>query len=96
MSKFNAIELFDSQGYTVVTKGGGAALSFLKTAPEGSAMRRIYDGQLVHDGVEADDDELMRRVREEEKTLMWAAYRAGLRKWSPGCENFSGMLRQKW
>ena len=62
-----------------MTKGGGAALSFLKTAPEGSAMRRIYDDQLVHDGIEADDDELMRRVREEEKTLMWAAYRAGLK-----------------
>ena len=37
-------------------------------------MRRIYDSQVVHDGIVTDDKELMRRVREEEKTLMWAAY----------------------
>ena len=23
-------------------------------------------------------------------------YRAGLKRWSPGCENFSGKFRQKW
>ena len=72
----NSFEDVINEGYTVLPMGQ-ASWSNLKSAPKDSAMKWIFDNQVMHAGYAHTDDEkkeAMRRVREEEKTLLMAAY----------------------
>ena len=72
----NSFEDVINEGYTVLPMGQ-ASWSNLKSAPKDSAMKWVFDNQVMHAGYAHTDDEkkeAMRRVREEEKTLLMVPY----------------------
>ena len=66
-----SFEDVESQGYNVIVKEGDGSMPnhLLRTAPQGSAMRRIYDEKKY---IAMDSrDEMVDAVRKDPKTLAW-------------------------
>ena len=62
--------------YKVVTYGKSFSVNYFKTAPEGSAMRRVYEEQMLKDknALTKDYGLLFDMVNEDPKTLLYHGY----------------------
>ena len=61
-------------GYTVLVQRGTVEEDYLRTAPAGSAMRWVYDNQIVAEP-HLNNEELLQRVVREPKTLFYGGAR---------------------
>ena len=64
------------QDYRVITYGKGLTVFYFKTAPKGSAMRWVYENQMLADetAISKDFDVLLRMVNDEPKTLLYMMF----------------------
>ena len=64
-------------GYTVLVQRGTVEEHYLKNAPNGSAMKWVYDNQIIKEPF-LNGDELLQRVVSEGKTLFYGGARVAI------------------
>ena len=79
------------QDYRVITYGKGLPLFYFKTAPKGSAMRWVYENQMLGDdtAILEDYNRIFSMVKEEPKTLVYLVHNSHSKE--PRWQNLQGL-----